>query len=231
MYCVINLAFMPMSVQGSDSADKLGTRSRTALSIISRHLLGAIGVWPWYISTANTVWSPSVAGNQFVGKGETRKETALLQPVDRAESPAEKDSFNARKGDETGGKVLAALDPLHGPLALLLDTGNSVRARKVVKLFLLVLHILVDEEGIGLGMYTLHGILEGVEQASGRALGVRAGTGLRGSPDTIPSAAGEERQDLFNEILFGCGERDFQSLSSLEKSISSGVQKEATACL
>lgn len=146
-----------------------------------------------------------IARNQFVGKGETGEKTALLQPVDGTKSPAEKDALDTRKCDEAGRKRVRAINPLERPLALLLDAGDRINCAEVGHLLVLILHILVDEKGIGLGVHALHRVLEGVEETGDGAVNFA----LEPSCQILlhdPVGAGEEGKDLLDECLLVGGE-------------------------
>jgi hypothetical protein len=63
-----------------------------------------------------------VTRDELVGEGQSRHETALLQPEDGGESTAEEDTLNGSEGDQTlsKGRVLVR-DPLESPVGLLSD--------------------------------------------------------------------------------------------------------------
>ena len=66
-----------------------------------------------------------VTGDELVGKGETRHETALLEPEDRGECAAEEYALDGGEGYQPLSKSRAGIvDPSYGPIGLLPDTRN-----------------------------------------------------------------------------------------------------------
>ena len=60
---------------------------------------------------------------------------------------------------------LPFIHPLHGPFCLFLDHVNVFDGLEQVLLFVFVLDVGVDEEGVGFGVDVLHGDLETVKAA------------------------------------------------------------------
>lgn len=87
-----------------------------------------------------------VARNEFVRKGETGHETALLQPVNCTERAAEEDALDARERHEAVRKRFIRVNPRERPVCLLLDARDGFDCVKVFRLLRLVLDILVDQQ-------------------------------------------------------------------------------------
>jgi hypothetical protein len=66
-----------------------------------------------------------VAGDEFVGEGQTRHEAALLEPEHGCKGTTEKDALYSSERDETRreGRVLVR-NPPHSPVGLLCDTWD-----------------------------------------------------------------------------------------------------------
>ena len=69
---------------------------------------------------------PLVPRDELVAEREAGHESALLQPEDGGETAGEEDSLDGREGDDTLGKAgVVGVDPLEGPVSLLLDGGDG----------------------------------------------------------------------------------------------------------
>lgn len=75
-----------------------------------------------------------VTGDEFVGEGQARHETALLEPEDGCKGTAEEDTFDSSKCDKTRrkGRVVIA-DPFQCPVGLLANAGDWNYALAVFK--------------------------------------------------------------------------------------------------
>ncbi len=67
-------------------------------------------------------------------------------------------------------KVFFLVHPLHGPLRFFLDDINVLNGIEKVSLFVLVLDVSVNEEGVSLGMDVFHGDLEAIKASGLRDL-------------------------------------------------------------
>jgi hypothetical protein len=66
-----------------------------------------------------------VTRDKFVGEGQSRHETTLLEPEDRGKRTGKEDTFNSSKSYQTRGKCgVLVTDPFDGPVSLLSDTWN-----------------------------------------------------------------------------------------------------------
>ena len=96
-----------------------------------------------------------VSGDELVGEGQTGHQTSLLEPEDGAERTGEEDAFNGCERHQalSEGASLSR-EPLHGPVALLLDGWHRLeRLEQVVLLLLVDLHLLA---GLHLLVVPLH---------------------------------------------------------------------------
>eukprot|EP00438_Fugacium_kawagutii_P005425 Skav226181 [mRNA] locus=scaffold2212:54448:54891:- [translate_table: standard] len=114
-----------------------------------------------------------IARNELVGKGQTRHKTSLLQPENRTERSTEKDALNCSKCHQTLSKAAFTIHPLNGPTGLLPDSWHCVNGIKKVILLLWVLDVLLDQQGIGLGVDVFHSNLEAIKGPSLRNLHFR----------------------------------------------------------
>jgi len=142
-----------------------------------------------------------ITRDQLVGEGEAGHEATLLEPVDGAERTGEEDALNAGKGDEALGEGLVIVDPVEGPLSLLLDHGDGLHGLQQEVLLLGVLDVGVDEERIGLGMDVFHSDLETVESTG---LGDLNLVGELHGQVFVDNAirSGEEGENHLDEMLF-----------------------------
>jgi hypothetical protein len=87
-----------------------------------------------------------------------------------------------------------------------LDAGDRVQGSEKTELFVLVLDILVDKEGIGLGMNALDRILKGVEEASHGAWSITLEPGRQILLDNTVGSS-EEGENVLDKVLLVLCER------------------------
>ncbi len=103
-----------------------------------------------------------VAGDQFVGERQSRHQTALFQPKNRAKRTRKEYAFHSRKGDDAFGKF-GTINPFQSPLRLFLYARNRVDGAQQVVLLGGVSNVGIDQQRVGFGVDILHRDLETVE--------------------------------------------------------------------
>jgi len=107
---------------------------------------------------------PLVTANQFIGEGQSRHQSTLLQPKDGAEAPTEEYTLHCSKGDQTFSKRRVFLrDPPQGPVSLLFHAWDRLNGIEESGLFRRGLDVGVYEEGISLRVYILHRDLKAIK--------------------------------------------------------------------
>lgn len=147
-----------------------------------------------------------ITGDELVAECKTREKSALLEPEDGTERTAEEDALDRRKCRKSGGKARIGLNPLESPLGFLGNTRNRLNGVEEMRLLRFVLDLGINQQRLGLGVNSLHGILESVEQTRHRALDFAL------KPDcqvllNDPIASCEERQNCLDEMALIRGER------------------------
>ena len=143
---------------------------------------------------------PLVAADELVREAQPRHEPPLLEPVDGAERSGEEYPLHGREGDHALGEGrVIGVAPLEGPVGLPPDARDRLYGAKQVHLLLLILDVGVDQQGVGLAVYVLHGYLEAVE-----APGLRRRDLGREVPAEVlvdySVGRGEEREDVGHEV-------------------------------
>ncbi len=100
-----------------------------------------------------------VAGDELVGEGEPGHEAALLEPEDGAEGTGKENSLNGREGHQALRKGIRLVDPVHGPLGLLLDAWDGRNGVEEVSTHRWGFDVRIDEEGIRFAVDVLNGNL------------------------------------------------------------------------
>merc|ERR1719321_1935338 len=111
-----------------------------------------------------------VAGNQLIGERKPGHQPTLLQPIDGAEAPAEKDTLHARETDEPLVERAVLVHPIHSPLRLRSNGGNRLDSMEELHPLILISDVLLNEKAVRLRVDILHRHLESVESASLRNL-------------------------------------------------------------
>lgn len=104
-----------------------------------------------------------VAGDEFVGEGESGHERAFFEPKDGAEGPREENSLDGCEGDQSLLEGAVAIHPLHGPLRLLADHIDVLDGREEIVLLGQIFDVGVDQQRVGLRVDVLHRDLEPIE--------------------------------------------------------------------
>ena len=146
-----------------------------------------------------------IAGDVFVGEGEAGHQAALLEPEDGAEGAGEEDALDGGEGDEALSEGGGGGDPLDGPVGLALDAGDGFDGVEEAGLFLGVLDVGVEEEGVGFGVDVFDGDLEAVEAAGFGDLDVVHEAASEVLEDDAVGG-GEEGEDVLDEVAFVVGE-------------------------
>lgn len=146
-----------------------------------------------------------VAGDEFVGEGESWHEAPFLEPEDGAKASGEEDSLNAGKCDDALGEGVGRVDPAEGPVGLLGDTGNGVNGVKETAFLYGVFYVGFEEEAVHLGVNVLDGDLEAVKGAGLGDLDLLHKTaGEVFEYDAV--GGGEEGKDVGDEMALAVGE-------------------------
>ena len=104
-----------------------------------------------------------VAANQLIGEGQSRHQTALLHPKNGAKRTAKEDAFHGCKGYETLRKR-GRLNPTQGPVGLLFYSLKIVNCIEELVALGRILHVGINQQGVGLAVNVLHHNLESVEE-------------------------------------------------------------------
>jgi len=112
-----------------------------------------------------------ITGNEFVGKGQSRHKTPLLNPINRGKGRREKEALHHGEGDETSRETTTFIvKPLLRPLEFLGNTGEILGGLEETGLLLFITNIRIYKETITFTMNGLYGDLEGIEGPSFRYL-------------------------------------------------------------
>jgi len=87
-----------------------------------------------------------ITRDKFVGEGQARHKTTLLEPEDGGEGAREEDTLDSSKSNQTFSKGVVARDPLESPGSLLGNARNGINSVKEVFLLLRVLDIGINEK-------------------------------------------------------------------------------------
>lgn len=104
-----------------------------------------------------------VSADELVRERQATHETTLLEPEDRSKRAREEDALHTGESNQPYPEGHVVGDVLHRPIGLLLDTRNVFHSLEQKVLLLLVLHIRLDQEAVGLGVNLLNHRLECVK--------------------------------------------------------------------
>ena len=146
-----------------------------------------------------------VSGNQLVGEGEARHLAALLQPEDGAERPAEEHALDRSEGHQALRKAALAVHPLYCPVRLLAHRGHGVDGIKEAVPLPGALDVLLDQQGVCLGVNVFHGNLKAIEGPRLRNLNLRGELRCQVLQDNAIRGR-KEGQDVLDEMLLALGQ-------------------------
>mmetsp|Transcript_7100 Transcript_7100/g.25965 ORF Transcript_7100/g.25965 Transcript_7100/m.25965 type:complete len:325 (+) Transcript_7100:229-1203(+) len=141
-----------------------------------------------------------VAGDEFIGEGQTRHQATLLEPVDGAERTREEDTLNARERQKALSEGFARFNPLQRPVSLLLHARDGFDGAEQVILLHRILDVLVNQQRVHFRVNVLDGNLEAIERTSLWDLHLLHEANTQVFEDNTVRS-GKERQHMRHKVL------------------------------